>query len=178
MKTNIKFILSITAIVIAVFFSVAYGQIKSEFKNNRYSLQANQQTRRDTVKLETLLSIARKYGLEKKMIWEPFAENKNPERPKTVVLKISLEHFEEWMKQTAFNERRVEILTQFYMNDFQKVSTVKEYIALKRAYAKKYPEYLKNEKAFQESEIQREESVADQIVLNTPGYRKAHPQPK
>lgn len=79
------------------------------------------------------------------------------------------------MKQLAFNEKRSEILNQFYFKDYPNLSTVKEYIALKRAYFKKYPEYLKDEPAFQEVRIQEEERNADKIILNTKKFQKIDP---
>jgi hypothetical protein len=88
---------------------------------------------------------------------------------------MSLEKFEEGMKQLAFNEKRVEILNQFYFKDYPNLSTVKEYIALKREYVKKYPEYLKDEAAFQEDRIRDEERNADKIILNTKKFQKVDP---
>ncbi|QHV98273.1 hypothetical protein [Spirosoma endbachense] len=62
-------------------------------------------------------------------------------------------------------------MQQFFLVDFQKVSTVQEYTALKRAYVKKYPDYLKDEMGFREADIQKEEKHPELVSLNTPNFR-------
>jgi hypothetical protein len=44
-------------------------------------------------------------------------------------------------------------------------------LALKRAYAQKYPSYLRDLPAFQETTIQREAQHPERIWLNTPNFR-------
>ncbi|RDB05634.1 hypothetical protein [Runella aurantiaca] len=176
MNTTIKLLIAILLLLLAI--TVGQTQTKSELtqaKNKKFS-----QTQRDSiiVEYETLMKIARKYGVEKNFSWEPKDPKANPKnfkKPDKVVLRISLEQFEAGMKQLAFNEKRSEILNQFYFKDYPNLSTVKAYIALKREYIKKYPEYLKDEAAFQEARIQEEEKNADKIILNTKNFQKVNP---
>ena len=127
------------------------------------------------VKYARLMKIARKYSVDKNFTFKPSLTNTSGSPPQTVYLKMSIAQFEDWMKRLGFHERKVQILNQFYLKDFQKVCTVEEYIALRRAYAKKYRAYLQDEASFQEARIQQEEAHADLINLNTPGFRKKHP---
>lgn len=158
---------------------VTYSQkrLKSELT---YKHEETKKVQKDSIEVEfeTLMKIARKYGVEKNFSWEfkdPKANSQSLKKPEKVILRMSLEKFEEGIKQLAFNEKRVKILEQFYLKDYPNLSTVKEYIALKRAYVKKYPEYLKDEYAFQEVRIQDEERNADKIILNTKKFQKVDP---
>lgn len=125
------------------------------------------------VKYDDLVKITKKYGVEKNMVWQPHANNKNLKRPDKVTIKMSIEEFEEMVKKMAFNEKRVKILRQFHEVDFQKLTTISEYLELKRSYAKRYPEYLKNERYFQEDYMKDEEENSDKIILNTKGFKRS-----
>jgi hypothetical protein len=157
-----------------------WSQLKTKAEVVRKGDGTATQMKKDSiiVEYETLMKIARKYGVEKIFSWEPKDPKANPKnfkKPDKVVLRISLEQFEAGMKQLAFNEKRSEILNQFYFKDYPNLSTVKEYIALKREYIKKYPEYLKDEPAFQEARIREDEKNADKIILNTKNFQKVDP---
>ncbi|MEZ4905479.1 MAG: hypothetical protein R2822_28790 [Spirosomataceae bacterium] len=136
--------------------AITFGQMRTKSELTQAENKKSAQTQRDSIVVEyaTLMKIARKYGVEKNFSWTPkssMSNIKNLKTPDKVVLRISLEQFEAGMKLLAFNEKRSEILNQFYFEDYPNLSTVKEYIALKRAYLKKYPEYLKDEPSFQET---------------------------
>jgi hypothetical protein len=176
MNKNLKILIGILVLLP----TIVWSQSKTKSEVIRKDNGSAAQMRKDSivVEYETLMKIARKYGVEKNFSWESKdakANLKNLKKPEKVVLRISLEQFEAGMKQLAFNEKRSEILNQFYFKDYPNLSTVKEYIALKRAYVKKYPEYLKDEAAFQEAKIQEEERNADKIILNTKNFQKVAP---
>lgn len=145
-----------------------YGQHRDNYTSSQNRVNTPVST---TVKYDDLVKIAKKYGMEKKLVWEPPANNKNLKRPDKITIKMSIEQFEEMMKQAAFNEKRVEILKQYYEIDYPKLTTVSEYLELKRSYVKKYPEYLKNERLFQEEYMREEEENAHNITLNTKGFK-------
>ncbi len=171
---NLKSKFNIIIFLVYSSFIGAYAQSRTVYEIPQEISSSSKIMRADTVEFDKVLSIARKYGLEKNFQWQPPENNKSMERPKKVVLRISMQEFEEWMKNIAFNEKRMSILNQFYLVDAKKVSTGSEFIALKRLYLNKYPEYLKDEPAFQEKEIARQEKHADQIKLNTENYRQTH----
>jgi hypothetical protein len=120
--------------------------------------------------LATVLNtISKKYGVEKNLKFIPTASsNKNGfviDAPSFVA------HFEKMVKDMSFSKKKTAVLNQFYLVEFPKIRTISEYLALKRAYAKKYPVYLHDQPAFQETTIQREEQQPERIWLNTPNFR-------
>jgi hypothetical protein len=125
---------------------------------------------RQTDSLSTVLNaIAKKYGVEKNL---KFISATRVSRSAVVIDAPSfVVHFEKMAKDLAFSEKKIAVVDQFYLVEFPKIRTVGEYLALKRAYAQKYPSYLRDLPAFQETTIQREAQHPERIWLNTPNFR-------
>ncbi|MPR33250.1 hypothetical protein [Salmonirosea aquatica] len=140
------------------------------FKDDKIVLNMS----KDTVLLDSLIAISRRYGVEKNFNWGIDSSALSGRYPIKIAFGLNLVQFEGMAKRLAFNEKHAEILRQFFEKDFQECSTGREYIALKRAYLKKYPEYLKNEAGFREEDLKRDEAVMDKMILNTEKYREAH----
>jgi hypothetical protein len=170
MKTKtLLLVISITTWLLP--FGVS-AQSVGRYEVKKSSLDQSISNRADTVEFDKLLLIAKKYGLEKNFTWQPPTNRKDMARPAKVIMRISIQEFEEWMNQVAFNERRAQILEQFYLVDLPRLRSGDEMVKLKRTYLKKYQAYLKDEPAFQEDVIKSQEANSGRIILNTEKYRQ------
>jgi len=75
------------------------------------------------------------------------------------------------MDSLAFSNKKAEIMKHFFWIEVERARSMDEYIELKRAYAKKYWSYLKDELIFSELYINEEEKDKDNIQLNTAYFR-------
>jgi len=140
------------------------------FKNGKVQLNMS----KDTVLLDSLIAISKRYGVEKNFNWEIDSTKFETNAPIRIAFGMNLVQFEGMAKRLGFNERKATILSQLFLKDFQNCGNGKEYIALKRAYLEKYPEYLNNEVGFQEEDLNVNEERMDQMILNTEKYRQTH----
>lgn len=160
-------------ILLGMVTSLSHGQSTPK-ASNRYGKPSESEK---TLSADEMRSIARKYGVEKNVTITSLPENQPLGASGRSVVRFTKENFEALMKQVSFNERKAAVHSQFF-RDVQKLSSGRELVALKKDYLKKYPEYFKDNPTFSKEVIQMQESMADEIILNTPGYRKNHPQPR
>lgn len=130
---------------------------------------------KDTILLDSLIAISKRYGVEKNFIWQVDSSKLKSKEPIRIAFGVSREQFETMAKRTAFNEKRVAILKQFYEVDFPNCGNGIDYLAKKREYLKKYPEYLTGEVGFREQDLNMDDEEANKIILNTDKYRQTHP---
>lgn len=160
-----------------ILFSIAILSGGGQSASGQNSSKAKSTREEQPITLEEMRSIARKYGVEKNITLIPLPKNQPLGASGRPVVHFTREKYEVMVKQMAYNEKKSAIYNQYY-EDFQKLSTGREVVALMKAYVKRYPEYLGDDPVFSEEMIRFKERMADEIILNTPGYRKAHPQLK
>jgi dsRNA-specific ribonuclease len=150
-----------TALMLAFcLFMLAFGDAVAQ-KPQLYedNLQAG-----DSVEIETLNKIAKKYGFDDGLKITP--KSNSSKVPSKVKLKVSLKDFEAMIARMSIDHNRGKITNKFFKEEYPNIKSAKDYIALRRVYQKKYAQYLKDAPFFQEKAIVADEKNADKIVLN------------
>lgn len=110
------------------------------------------------------MAIAKKYGVDKNFSFQtPKGARMAP--PDEVVLHMSLDQYESWMKEVGFQENKVAILKQFYHVDAPEVKSNREYVNLRKSYAVRYSDYLKDEIGFTEVDLKNYEKNIDHLKV-------------
>ena len=172
-------VISTLLILFVIVYSVRSQSSTSSFQqapatNKLYNTASSSQSL--VISYKEFIELAQKHGLKKEDI--SFTQTDGMKIVKasdltsgTLRYNMSKEDLEKFMDNLAFNNKKADLMKQFYWVEVEKVRSMDEYIALKRAYAKKYWAYLKGELVFSEEYINDEEQNKDNIQLNTAYFR-------